>query len=1011
MTCLVPTSLEVPPPLRARIAVDTEFHGPHTLSVQTAIRLDARRLAVQLYRSPLIPDLPGDFKLDAYATLTAQGYGRFCEQIILRPVKLLTPDLSPARMHADLCDVSGLNFLTRLSGVYLIEGFDDPQQPTSLPPNVKARERGDGWCIPEIQLTFIGHFLRADICRMFGREFISHLLPPDDHIGSRIVLRDRKVLQFVEGAGRRARTDPVLEYVLDGERLFAVRVQTRDTICPFGAASLDSLSRTFLGFGKCEQISQAEKGEMQGTFQRRPADAYGYAIVDALNTLLVYEQMQGKEAKIYDAFGVPAEEAPALRATVGSRVSTFLVTTTLGREGANQGTVFSKRTLESLMSVGGVALFKSAGDASRYGVQTGTTHGGLLYSRSATKFWHEAPGQLRDVDMAGCYNEVIGRLNVYWGRPVIFEPGSKGVTLKDAMAFVRQHADDDAWVIRATGPIEPYPNALMPSTENALTALNYRQKLGPGKRRQTRQRVFYLEALRDPGAVKGTRGSRLYSKVVESGVVTWPTWLMIQALPPAWRQAYESLNADSLIFYPRKLVAGNFTEFGVLMHRYCNAELPWEATLDLEQMELVRRDRIDNGFVTLRYPIQEYARQIGAFRKEAQRTEGKGSGLDHAWKIHANSMYGVLASSRLPTNNFVAANQVTAWARAEAYAMSQALNAIQTITDGCTYRLDQIPACTYAECLQHKPDYPIRRAEAGDGIPFIDPATIPQEDTAFTAWYRGHLQRFFAVATADHDRLFATHKLEHKKTGVSKAVAFDALACDGAGTYAKCSQDPQGGWHVEDFAARAYGRDSKQHLQGWLLQTYREDKLAELSPITLDHELLSLKKASQLARRALEAEIPEVYFPLGLELRRVLSYRVVKGSAFIFQTPAQRAAILKEIQKFEDANGAGLEMLTLRRGYRGRRRGSLADLAEVLYQQIQAGTTSLTAALNLYRMPKSLGALAEKRVMAIQEQKRVAQQGLWAAIDTRNIDPAALATGYLVQKADLSEVGALACAG
>src|SRR5262249_20807775 len=160
--------------------------------------------------------------------------------------------------------------------------------------------------------------------------------------------------------------------------------------------------------------------------------------------------------------------------------------------------------------------------------------------------------------------------------------------------------------------------------------------------------------------------------------------------------------------------------------------------------------------------VGDYARRIGANRKEAQEREGKGSGSDLAWKVHANSMYGVLCCSHLSANNFVAGNVITAQARAEAFALSQALNAIQTITDGCTYRLDQIPACTYEECLRIRPDYSIRRAEDGDGIPFLDPATIPQDNAGFTAWYRGHVKRFFGVTSPDYDGLFDTHDLEHK---------------------------------------------------------------------------------------------------------------------------------------------------------------------------------------------------------------------------------------------------------
>ncbi len=57
------------------------------------------------------------------------------------------------------------------------------------------------------------------------------------------------------------------------------------------------------------------------------------------------------------------------------------------------------------------------------------------------------------------------------------------------------------------------------------------------------------------------------------------------------------------------------------------------------------------------------------------------------------------------TDNIAAANPITAKARAMVYAMTLALDAIRVITDGYTYRLDQIPACTLKECLRIQPDY------------------------------------------------------------------------------------------------------------------------------------------------------------------------------------------------------------------------------------------------------------------------------------------------------------------
>src|SRR5262249_36450624 len=135
-----------------------------------------------------------------------------------------------------------------------------------------------------------------------------------------------------------------------------------------------------------------------------------------------------------------------MHATLGSRVSSFLVRTTLHGVAAGSQHLKSRRGLQALMARGGVALFQGGRGVSRYGVQTGRVHGGLLYSRSPTRVWHSSPGMLRDVDMSGCYQRIIERIRVYWGRPVVYEPGDAPLTLAQAVALVRQHADDDAWM-------------------------------------------------------------------------------------------------------------------------------------------------------------------------------------------------------------------------------------------------------------------------------------------------------------------------------------------------------------------------------------------------------------------------------------------------------------------------------------------------------------------------------------------------------------------------------------
>lgn len=397
----------------------------------------------------------------------------------------------------------------------------------------------------------------------------------------------------------------------------------------------------------------------------------------------------------------------------------------------------------------------------------------------------------------------------------------------------------------------------------------------------------------------------------------------------------------------------------------------------------------------------EPAQQIGQFRKQAQQTEGKGSGADAAWKLQANTMYGVLACSVLPTNNFMAANQITATARAMAYAMQMALNGIQVITDGCTYRLDQIPDCAFAECLQIQPDYPLRRAEAEAGIPFVDPASIATDDAEFTIWFREHLKRFFGVSGADYDELFSTHALEHKRTPSTQTAAFDALASDGCGNYAKCTRSQSGEWHVEELKARSYGKDSKRVLQDWIVPTYSTDRMETLPPLAEDKILLGYVEARQKALSAVESGVSELYFPLGLAHRTVANYKAIKLSAFVFQTPQQRKTIEKQFERFWDNWLCGLELLALRRSYGGRRQGSLADVAKVIYDLIRRGEHDLTSCLNLNHLGQQMQEVANNRQAEVENRKRQAQQDLFGRIDMRRAEARTIATGYIVDQAKL----------
>jgi len=158
--CIIPH----PQPTSFVVAADTEFEGPHTLMVQTAVRLDDRTLAVQLYRSAGVPELPDGFDPADFLPVTPEKYGRFFDQVLLRPVKVLTPDLSPARMLRDLGCVAATEVYPRSAGLDL-EALVERKDAWTLafPLNLTPGKRSGDWQVPPIRLTLVSHFLRADL--------------------------------------------------------------------------------------------------------------------------------------------------------------------------------------------------------------------------------------------------------------------------------------------------------------------------------------------------------------------------------------------------------------------------------------------------------------------------------------------------------------------------------------------------------------------------------------------------------------------------------------------------------------------------------------------------------------------------------------------------------------------------------------------------------------------------------------------------------------------------------
>ncbi|WP_020476586.1 hypothetical protein [Zavarzinella formosa] len=957
------------------IACDTEFEGPLTLTVQFAIRY-RRCIFVQVYRDPSVPPPADGISLEGLR----DSLGGACKKIKIRPVKPLTARLSPARVLADLV---GLRYATPDAHVP-----DDRKQ--------------DSKALDVIRLQLVAHHWPADFFRVFGRKFFHSQL-----IGSRgnppaMGLHPGKIMKFKQaGSGANYFQAPVVECLCTRFHRWPLAVTTFDTCQASDMQNLDDLAQAFLKVGKSGEISKEDKAAMRRTFELKTKPAYEYACRDAVLTLLLHEEMTTINREMYSKLGL--DHAVQLRSTNGARVADIILRQLMSAAAGSTRLSVSRKSsagdppprvsaakLKELLGKGS-AKFLSTEARSRFGPQIGQVHGGLLFSRSADQLLHLSPGRLCDVDLSGCYNAIVSTMRLYAGRPLLWEPGSHPTTLADAVCLARKHAAGrDAWIIRVSGPMNAPPNALIPSTRDAITTSN------ADRRRRAK-----------PSPASGDEGrTELYADVIEGGIVAWATWEVIQALPKEIRESYEQLRVDALLMYPKAMVAATAGEFDTLVAAHERPDASWATQLDMGSLTLTTRDFINADYVTLAFDLGELAREFGRRRAEARAAHDKGSVLELMWKSMGNMMYGVIASPFLPTNNVIAANVITATARAQAFLMQMALNGIQVITDGCTYCRNQIPAGTLVDCLALDAEYPLRRMKKGV---FLNPRAIPTDDGKFTEWLKKRIRRFFGQNETGLGELLAIFRFEHKRAGKDGPKVFDGLYSDGSNNYMKLIVDDEGGWHCVDFKARSYRDEAKQAIEPWLLQTALKDQYKRPAPITPSKSLMKWHDAVIVARQALRVlpgageKPPRVLVPLSNERITLNAYKMIKPSMYVFRTPAQSRRVRRVMKRFGNEFHAGLELLGLRRPVGSDRPRLLSSILEELADFIRSGRSDLSRKFNLGRGNKEFDMIKQTHVAEITRQKEKLKSELFQKIDA-SASPDWRTTGLIVTGAELRTI-------
>ncbi len=734
------------------VAVATEHTGKQTDALLLAAscgREWSSRVVFLIYRRPGFPDLPPNFDLESGWPRAGRSSARWDGQLEPRPVRKLTPQLTPVDILRDLFGIEDLEPISPAAAFRL------------------HKESGQLHEIPQVRLLLSSDHRSADHLRMCGRRFLRRVFTPQTGAvqAAPVGLPGRRAVGSARAPGGLADDTPVVHYARDAaNKIVAIELAAADPGQPCFFDPCESLTRTFLGPCRLSNPVTLWLSSNRPLFHADPARGYSHAIARVVRTSLLRDAMVAEHREIYQGLGFEPDRIPPMKNSPDSRAAQLLEQLAL-RHAAGSEVLADLLALQALMRQGNPAEVGVACGPGRPGGPTGS-HDDVLIGGSGRRLWREAPGRdhLRELDLRECSNGVAEDKLLCCGRPAIYEPGDAVRSLLQMVHELQKIARHGTWFILvgdATGADHDGP---IPRTAAANSA--------------TRSEW-------PPAAGSGPAAPRPAAATIPSRIVTADTWELIQALPAALRRAYEGLSAKVGVFYPSALIAADGLQYDSLRRQLGASRTGRRTWLDVARRRLVTVEEWSPDNVTLAVPLRDASRLIAGTRGETS-DAGPSRGGEQVRGLFGGSLLRALANPDHAIGNVVAANVITAAAGAAAWSILQTLNGYHVFGEHCSYRRDQIPALPLAGCLKMQPDYPARRAEAGGPIPFVPADEVPLDDGEFQDWLRARVRWFLGqAATSPVDRCRFEHREPQQRT------TLDAPACDQVGTdieYARSSR-------------------------------------------------------------------------------------------------------------------------------------------------------------------------------------------------------------------------------
>ncbi|MCB1712136.1 MAG: hypothetical protein KDH96_06575, partial [Candidatus Riesia sp.] len=285
---------------------------------------------------------------------------------------------------------------------------------------------------------------------------------------------------------------------------------------------------------------------------------------------------------------------------------------------------------------------------------------------------------IADIDISSCYSSAMSSIPYPVGRPYVYgcpmNTGEK-ITIKTFLKTFSNELGETTWFFRFS------------TTKN----LSFDQDIFVSWiRPKSIEKLFTETHLDDENKYydpENTGESVILLNEIQHGVLTSDlldlarlTWSKKE-----WEEFIENTKVENAIIFLKNHKKDHISE----------------VLKDLGNPKLKNKveTKLVNGKPTLQrtqgccswYPIElKIVEKIKNLRNEAKKKYGKKSPQEQLYKLLGNTLYGVTVSPYFDIGNVVFANNVTARARVMAYMMEKGFHGFQTITDGCSFDLNQM---------------------------------------------------------------------------------------------------------------------------------------------------------------------------------------------------------------------------------------------------------------------------------------------------------------------------------